>query len=107
MAIVNIAEAIVRRSFYSDKGWEVAEQFKTRDGKDGEKKYTLFFDEPQSFQIGSKVKVSGLLSVKARIWVRDDAEDTAVADIVLNSPRVEVLGGGDSGGFGPDDDSPF
>lgn len=103
MAIVNIAEAVVKRSFYDGKGVEVAEQFKSREGKDMEKKYTLFFDEAQSFATGTKVKVSGLLSVKARIWVRDDAEDTAVADIVLNSPRVEVLGGASA----DDDEAPF
>lgn len=93
MATVYIKEAIVKRSFYNDKGLEIAEQFKTRDGKDAEKKYTLFFDEAQSFAPGTKVNASGLLSVKARIWVRDDAEDTAVADIVLNNPKVEVVGG--------------
>lgn len=96
MAIVNIAEAVVKRSFYNDKGLEVAEQFKTRDGKEGEKKYTLFFDEPHSFQPGQTIKVSGLLSVRARIWERDDAEDIAIADVILNSPRVEIIGGADS-----------
>lgn len=101
MAYVNIAEAVVKRSFYGDKGLEIAEQFKTRDGKDGEKKYTLFFDNPHSFKPGQKVKASGLLSVKARIWVRDDAEDVAMADIILNNPNVEVLDSeGDENPFG-------
>lgn len=97
MAIVNIAEATVKRSFWNDKGLEIAETFKTREGKDAEKKYTLFFDEPHGYTPGQKVKASGLLQVKARIWVRDDAEDTAVADIILNSPRVEVIGGSSEG----------
>lgn len=108
MAIVSIAEAIVKRSFYNDKGLEIAEQFKTRDGKDGERKYTLFFDAPHSYKPGQKVKASGLLSVKARIWQREDAEDIAVADVVLNSPRVEVLGGTDgNSGRVADDDLPW
>lgn len=103
MAIVSIAEAVVKRSFYDGKGVEVAEQFKSRDGKDMEKIYSLFFDEPQSFAPGTRVKVSGLLSVKASIWVRDDADDTAVAKINLNSPRVEVLGGASV----DEDEAPF
>lgn len=101
MAYVNIAEAVVKRSFYGDKGLEIAEQFQTRDGKDAEKKYTLFFDNPHNYKPGQKIKASGLLSVKARIWVRDDAEDVAVADIVLNSPNVEVLESASS------DENPF
>ena len=101
MAILSWKEVTVKRVFYNGLGAEFVETFQTRSGEQGEKKYSAFFEEPHGLSEGQVGNVSGLLSVKARLWERDGEPPVPMADIVLNSPRFEAAeGGGDS-------DSPF
>lgn len=112
MAYINLQDVFATRSFFDGKGLEVEERFQKRDGSEGKTKYSVFFDQPHGIADGSKIaKLGGVAGVKARIWQRDDAEDMAVANITINSPKVEgVTGGGASAPadnpFGSND-SPF
>ena len=98
MAIVSLKDVKVGRVFFEGKGAEFVEEFQTRSGETGTKKYSAFFDEPHGLSVGDTGNVSGLLSVKASLWEREDGDALPVADIVLNSPRFEATGGSDDGG---------
>lgn len=102
MAIVSLKDVKVKRVFYNGLGAEFVESFQTRDGETAEKKYSAFFESPHGLSEGDVGNVSGLLSVKARLWEREGADAIPVADIVLNSPRFEA-----TGGSADSDDSPF
>ena len=98
MAILSLKDVTVKRVFYNGLGAEFVETFQTRSGEQGEKKYSAFFEEPHGLSEGQVGNVSGLLSVKARLWERDGEPPVPMADIVLNSPRFEAAegGGGDT-----------
>lgn len=101
MAIVSLKDVKVKRVFYNGLGAEFVETFQTREGQTVEKKYSAFFDAPHGLNEGDTGNVSGLLSVKARLWEREGEPAVPMADIVLNSPRFEATGGSD------DSDTPF
>ena len=95
MAIISLKNVTVKRVFYNGLGAEFVEAFQTRSGEQGEKKYSAFFDTPHGLSEGQVGNVSGLLSVKARLWERDGEPPVPMADIVLNSPRFEASSGAD------------
>ena len=99
MAILSLKNVTVKRVFYNGLGAEFVEAFQTRSGEQGEKKYSAFFDEPHGLSEGQVGNVSGLLSVKARLWERDGEPPVPMADIVLNSPRFEASSGADDTPF--------
>ena len=99
MAILSLKNVTVKRVFYNGLGAEFVETFQTRSGEQGEKKYSAFFEEPHGLSEGQVGNVSGLLSVKARLWERDGGPPVPMADIVLNSPQFEASGGGDDTPF--------
>lgn len=103
MAIISLKDVKVKRVFYNGLGAEFVESFTTRDGETAEKKYSAFFEAPHGLNEGDTGNVSGLLSVKARLWERDGEAPVPMADIVLNSPRFEATEGGGS----TEDSSPF
>lgn len=90
MAITNIRNATVTRVFYNGLGAEFTETFTKRDGTEGSTKYSAFFEEPHGLNGGEVGNVSGLTSVKARIWTPENGEPVAIGDIVLNSARFEA-----------------
>lgn len=102
MAIVSLKDVKVGRVFYNGAGAEFVESFQKNDGTIGTKKYSAFFDQPHGLSEGDVGNVSGLLSVKARLWERDGEAPVPMADIVLNSPRFEATGGSSD-----EDSSPF
>lgn len=71
MATVYV-EGTVTRTFFEGKGAEVTEYFTSRDGKPLSKKYSVWFELPQSFYIGQVGTFSGLLSVVVEDWVNED-----------------------------------
>lgn len=101
MAIVSLKDVKVGRVFFDGKGAEFVESFTKQDGTEASKKYSAFFDSAHGLSVGDTGNVSGLLSVKARLWEREGEAAVPVADIVLNSPRFEATGGSD------DSDTPF
>ena len=102
MAIINIRNAEVTRTFYNGKGAGLKETFKLRDGGDGARYYSAFFDEEHGLSEGDRGNFSGLLGTKVSSYEKDGETKYGV-DVTLNSARFEA---GD-GGSAPDDDAPF
>lgn len=105
MAIISLKDVKVGRVFFDGKGAEFVESFTKQDGTEASKKYSAFFDSAHGLSVGDTGNVSGLLSVKARLWEREGEAAVPVADIVLNSPRFEATGGGNPQDYS--DDTPF
>lgn len=91
MALTYVKNATAARIFFDGKGVEFHEKFQKSDGTEGVSKYTAWFDSAPGVSEGGIYNVSGLTGVKARIWTPDDGEARALADIVLNSARVEAV----------------
>lgn len=104
MAIIKIQNAIIERVFSGGKGYAVAEEFETRAGEKAKKPYTLWFDEPQSLEVGQRGSFSGIYSDKIEEYERSDGETGRAIRRNLNSARTEsvdelVSAGSDSAGF--------
>ena len=101
MAIVNIKNGTVERTFFEGKGAAVKETFNKRDGSEGAQYYSVFFDAPHGLSQGDQGDFSGLLGVKA-----EEYEGVWRAKIALNSARVQNIQS-PGGGAAYDGDSPF
>lgn len=101
MAIVNVKNATVARTFYNGLGASIKETFQKRDGSEGASYYTAFFDKPHGLSEGDTGNFSGLLSVRAREYENKDGDTVTTADAILNSARFEPTDGGS------DSDAPF
>lgn len=89
MAILNIKNATVERKFYGDKGAAVVEKFTKQDGSEGKSYYSLWFDEPQNFEIGATGSFSGLFSVKVEEYEPKSGGTAHSAKVSVNSARVD------------------
>lgn len=99
MAIINIRNAEVTRTFYDGKGAGIKETFKLRDGSEGARYYSAFFDDEHGLSEGQVGNFSGLLGTKVSTYEKDGETKYGV-DVTLNSARFEAVDGGS-------DDSPF
>jgi hypothetical protein len=72
MARIVIDEGTATRIFFNGKGVEVSEFFVGKDNERRQKKFTAWFTEPVTFNVGATGKWSGLLSVKLEKWVNQD-----------------------------------
>lgn len=106
MAIVNIKNGIVERTFYNGQGAAVKEAFTKRDGSEGAQRYSVFFDEAHGLSEGDQGDFSGLLSLKTEEYPEGSGKHYARA--TLNSGRVQNVqsaGGGQQ--QASSDDMPF
>jgi hypothetical protein len=62
-------EGTATRIFFEDRGVEVTEVFKTRDGVQAQRKYTAWFEAPVDFREGATGIFTGLLSTVIDDWV--------------------------------------
>lgn len=60
------------RLFFNDKGVEVTEVAKGKDGAEITRKYTAWFDAPVSFREGTQGVFAGNLSATVDNWVNQD-----------------------------------
>lgn len=95
MAILNIRNAEVTRTFYNGLGAGLKETFTLRSGEEGARYYSAFFEEPHGLSEGDKGDVSGLFSAKVNEYTTKDGETKQGVDVTLNSAR-----------FSPSDDQP-
>lgn len=102
MAIINIRNAEVTRTFYNGKGAGLKETFKLRDGSEGARYYSAFFDEEHGLSEGDRGNFSGLLGTKVSTYEKDGETKYGV-DVTLNSARFEAGDGGSTS----DDEAPF
>lgn len=62
----------VKRLFFQDKGVEVVEFAKGKDGATIERKYTAWFENPVNFREGAEGTFSGTLSATIDNWTNPD-----------------------------------
>ena len=104
MAIINLRNAEVTRTFWGGKGAGLKESFRKQDGTEGAAYYSAFFDEEHGLSEGDRGNFSGLLGTKVSTYEKDGETKYGV-DVTLNSARFEA---GDGGSASDDDDSaPF
>lgn len=97
-----IVNAEVTRTFYNGLGAGLKETFKLRDGGEGAKYYSAFFDSPHGLNVGDSGKFSGLFSAKVRDYEKQDGSTGQSVDVTLNNAKAEDISSG-----GGDADSPF
>lgn len=105
MAIITIKNAEVTRTFYNGLGAGLKETFKLRNGEEGVKYYSAFFDEAHGLSEGDRGKFSGLLGTKVSEYEKD-GETRYGVDVTLNSTRFEADESA-SGAAGDDAGMPF
>ena len=71
MATIEV-KGTATRIFYENRGVEVVEFFKTRDGEIAQRKYTAWFDKPVGFDLNAEGVFSGLLSAVIEEWKNPD-----------------------------------
>jgi len=71
MATITVT-GTVSRLFFNDKGVEISEQGKGKDGQPVVKKYVAWFDEPVNFREGAHGSFSGNLSATLDKWTNPD-----------------------------------
>lgn len=89
MAFINI-EGTISRVFYNGKGAEVTESFKKRDGSEGTKRYTLWFQNEHGLSEGSTGKFSGLLGVEVDEWTDKENQIRHTAKVSVNNARIDT-----------------
>lgn len=100
MAILNLKNVTVARTFYNGLGASFKETFTRGDGTEGSRQYSAFFDQPHGLSEGDVGNASGLFGAKVNEYEKD-GEIRHSVDVTLNKARFEPTG--DSGS----DDSPF
>lgn len=71
MATIEV-KGTATRIFYENRGVEVVEFFKTRDGEIAQRKYTAWFDKPVGFDLNAEGVFTGLLSAVIEEWKNPD-----------------------------------
>ena len=89
MAFIHI-EGTISRVFYNGKGAEVTESFKKRDGSEGTKRYTLWFQSEHGLSEGSTGKFSGLLGVEVDEWTDKENQIRHTAKVSVNNARIDT-----------------
>lgn len=98
MAIISIRNAEVTRVFYNGKGAGIKESFTLRDGGEGARYYSAFFDEEHGLSEGDRGDFSGLLGTKVNQYEKDGETKYGV-DVTLNSARFEAASDDDGAPF--------
>lgn len=104
MAIINIRNAEVTRTFYNGKGVGLKETFKKQDGTEGASYYTAWFENDPGLSEGDRGNFSGLHSAKISEYEKD-GETRRNVEVALNSARYEAAEGGSAPA--DDDSAPF
>lgn len=91
MAFINI-EGTISRVFYNGKGAEVTESFKKRDGSEGTKRYTLWFQSEHGLAEGDTGKFSGAVDVAVDEWQDKEGQTRHTAKVSVNNARIDSQG---------------
>jgi hypothetical protein len=83
----------VERVFHNGAGATVIEPFTTKDGKERNNRYTVWFQEAHGLTIGEVVEISGLHSVVVEEWTGDDGVVRHSAKVNINFPQVKKAAG--------------
>lgn len=89
MAMIEIA-GTVNKVFYNDTAIEVIEEFKTKDGQETKRYYSVWMKEPTTLTMGRRVKVRGLFSAKIDEYEARDGQKKQKIAYSINNPVVTV-----------------
>ena len=92
--------AVATRIFYGNKGVEVTEFYKGPEGANFSRKFTAWFNEPVTFEVGATGTFSGYHSVKIEDWKNEDGtpkldrdgKPGRTANVSINSANFESAG---------------
>ena len=92
MATVEVKGEIVGLVF-GNKGVQILETFKSKDGEKRDARYTAWLDAPtSSLQVGQKVSARGLLSASIGNYTNKDGEDKTVVNLSINFATIKLDG---------------
>jgi hypothetical protein len=77
---------------YNNKGIQILESYKTKEGETRTARYTAWLDEPTDIQPGTKVKAKGLLSASIGTYTDREQKQKSVVNLSINFATVTVEG---------------
>ena len=108
MATIEVKGEIVGLVF-QNKGVQILETFKSKDGEKRDARYTAWLDAPTTtLQVGQKVSARGLLSASIGNYKNKEGEDKTVVNLSINFATIK-LDGSEAPTFAPthEDALPF
>lgn len=96
MAQIEVKGEVVGLVF-QNKGVQIVESYKSKDGEKREARYTAWLDAPTStIQVGQKVSARGLLGASIGNYTNKDGEEKTVVNLSINFATVTVDGNNDA-----------
>ena len=92
MATIEVKGEIVGLVF-QNKGVQILETFKSKDGEKRDARYTAWLDSPTtSLQVGQKVSARGLLSASIGNYKNKEGEEKTVVNLSINFATIKLDG---------------
>lgn len=88
MAFTEI-EGTITRTFYQGKGAELTETFKTREGSEGKKVWSMWFKSPHGLAEGDSGKFRGSHADKVDEWEKDGEKRHTIKRSINNAISIE------------------
>lgn len=83
-------EGTITRTFFNGKGAELTETFQKRDGTEGKKRYTLWFQSEHGLSEGDTGKFSGTFDASVDEWQDKEGQTRHTAKVSVNNARIET-----------------
>jgi hypothetical protein len=100
MATIEVKGEVVGLVF-GNKGVQILETFKSKDGEKRDARYTAWLDSPtSSLQVGQKVSARGLLSASIGNYKNKEGEDKTIVNLSINFATIK-LDGSEAPAFAP------
>jgi hypothetical protein len=92
MATIEVKGEIVGLVF-NNKGIQILETYKSKDGEKRDARYTAWLDTPtSSLQVGQKVSARGLLSASIGNYTNKEGEEKTVVNLSINFATIKLNG---------------
>jgi hypothetical protein len=92
MATIEVKGEVVGLVF-GNKGIQILETYKSKDGEKRDARYTAWLDSPTStLQVGQKVSARGLLSASVGNYKNKEGEDKTVVNLSINFATIKLEG---------------
>jgi hypothetical protein len=89
MATIEVKGEIVGLVF-QNKGVQILETFKSKDGEKRDARYTAWLDAPTTtLQVGQKVSARGLLSASIGNYTNKEGEEKTVVNLSINFATIK------------------
>jgi hypothetical protein len=75
---------------FNNKGIQILETYKTKDGETRVQRYTAWLDAPTDIAIGTKIKARGLLSAQLGQYKDKEGNDKTAVNLSINFATVTV-----------------